>query len=61
MKKKQDVIDFMKAQKASPMQKKKLDELKGGGSGKPVFIPELMGKQFLEKLKELTIQEGSNE
>lgn len=61
MKKKQDVIDFMKAQKVSPMQKKRLDELKGGGFGKPVFIPELMGKQFLEKLKELTIQEGSNE
>ena len=61
MKKKQDVIDFMKAQKASPMQKKRLDELKSDNRGKPVFIPELCGKQFLEKLERLAIQEGSNE
>jgi hypothetical protein len=55
MKKKQDVVDWMKAQKVSPAEKKRLDEIKQGGRGVPVYIPELVGEKtraFLEGLEE---------
>ena len=55
MKKKQDVVDWMKAQKASPVEKKRLDEIKQGGRGAPVYIPEVVGEKtraFLEGLED---------
>jgi hypothetical protein len=55
MKKKQDIVDWMKAQKVSPVEKKRLDEIKQGGRGVPVYIPELFGEKaraFLDGLED---------